>query len=58
MQKAAAMSPMNWGLEDFFSILRRDGGLAMAAPEIMKLLFLAVSLFLWAVYSYRGILSR
>jgi ABC-2 type transport system permease protein len=58
MQKAAAMSPMNWGLEGFFSILLRDGGLAMAAPEIMKLLSLAAGLFLWAVYSYRGILSR
>ena len=58
MQTAAALSPMNWGLEGFFSILLRNGGLADIAPQLVKLLLLAAGLFLLAINSYRKILDR
>lgn len=58
MQTAAAFSPMNWGLEGFFSILLRNGDLGMVAPEIVKLLLLAGGLFLLTLYSYRKILDK
>lgn len=58
MQTAAALSPMNWGLEGFFSILLRDGDFAMVAPQIAKLLLLAGALFMLTLFSYRKLLDK
>ncbi|MES9940076.1 MAG: ABC transporter permease [Candidatus Thiodiazotropha sp. 6PLUC2] len=55
MQQIAALSPMNWALEGFFSILLRQGGWAMVGPEILKLLAFSGCLFLLSLYSYRGL---
>ncbi|MEN8180742.1 MAG: ABC transporter permease, partial [Pseudomonadota bacterium] len=58
MRTAAGFSPMNWGLEGFFSILLRNGDLGAVAPEIAKLLLLAGGLFLLSLNSYRKILEK
>ncbi|MEJ2620005.1 MAG: ABC transporter permease [Candidatus Thiodiazotropha sp.] len=55
MQQIAALSPMNWALEGFFSILLREGGWAMAGPEILKLLAFSGCLFLLSIHSYKGL---
>ncbi|MCG7872937.1 MAG: ABC transporter permease [Candidatus Thiodiazotropha lotti] len=55
MQQIAALSPMNWALEGFFSILLRQGGWAMAGPEILKLLAFSGCLFLLSLHSYKGL---
>ena len=57
MQQIAALSPMNWALEGFFSILLRQGGWAMAGPEILKLLIFSGCLFSLALYSYQGLMD-
>lgn len=41
MQKLAALSPMNWGLEALLAVLLRGGGLANAAPHVLRLLAFA-----------------
>jgi ABC-2 type transport system permease protein len=55
MQQIAALSPMNWALEGFFSILLRQGGWTMAGPEILKLLAFSGCMFLLSLYSYHGL---
>jgi ABC-2 type transport system permease protein len=57
MQQIAGLSPMNWALEGFFSILLRQGGWAMAGPEILKLLAFSGCLFSLSLYSYRGLME-
>jgi ABC-2 type transport system permease protein len=57
MQQVAGLSPMNWALEGFFSILLRQGGWAMAGPEILKLLAFSGCLFSLSLYSYRGLME-
>jgi ABC-2 type transport system permease protein len=37
MQKIAAWSPMNWGLEGLLDVLLRNGDVASVLPEIYKL---------------------
>lgn len=37
MQRIAALSPMNWGLEGLLSVLLRHGGIAEAAPWALRL---------------------
>jgi len=53
MQWAAAVSPMNWGLEGFLTILLRGGEFRDIAPYMGGLLLLAVGFFLLAVVNYR-----
>jgi ABC-2 type transport system permease protein len=55
MQQIAALSPMNWAHEGFFSILLREGGWAMAGPEVLKLLAFSGCLFLLSLNSYKGL---
>jgi len=38
MQTLAALSPMNWGLEALLTVLLRGGGVASAAPLLLRLL--------------------
>jgi len=38
MQKIAALSPMNWGLEGLLDILLRNGNVTSVLPEIYKLI--------------------
>jgi len=45
MQKLAALSPMNWGLEALLTVLLRGGGVAQAAPLVLRLLGFAVLMF-------------
>ena len=56
MQKIAAWSPMNWGLEGLLDVLLRNGDVASVLPEIYKLagfsalmLMLAFALFRWRI---------
>jgi ABC-2 type transport system permease protein len=37
MQSLSACSPMAWGLDGFLDVFLRQGGVAMAAPEALKL---------------------
>jgi ABC-2 type transport system permease protein len=55
MQQIAALSPMNWALEGFFSILLRQGGWAMVAPPFFKLLAFSGCFFLLSLYSYQSL---
>jgi ABC-2 type transport system permease protein len=48
MQKVAALSPMNWGLEALLTVLLRGGGVAQAGPWVLRLLALAVLMFVLA----------
>ncbi|MDJ0808089.1 MAG: ABC transporter permease [Gammaproteobacteria bacterium] len=58
MQATAGLSPMNWGLEGFFSILLRNGDLGMVAPELFKLLSMAGGLFLLTVFFYEKSMDK
>jgi hypothetical protein len=49
---------MNWALEGFFSILLRQGGWAMVAPEIGKLVLLALALFALSIFYYKRLTDR
>jgi ABC-2 type transport system permease protein len=42
MQTLAALSPMNWGLEALLTVLLRGGGVAAAAPLMLRLCAFAV----------------
>jgi ABC-2 type transport system permease protein len=42
MQKVAALSPMNWGLEALLTVLLRGGGVAQAGSLVLRLLAFAV----------------
>ena len=48
MQRLAAISPMNWGLEGLLSVLLRGGGVAAAAPFVLRLLGFAALMLLVA----------
>jgi ABC-2 type transport system permease protein len=52
MQRLAALSPMNWGLEALLTVLLRGGGVAAAAPLLLRLLaFAALMLALaWLIF--------
>ena len=50
MQKVAAWSPMNWGLEALLTVLLRDGDVAGVLPEVVRLAaFSAIMLALAAL---------
>lgn len=53
MQNVAQLSPMNWGLEGFLSILLKQGDLASILPEMVKLIIFALCFFLLAMLFYR-----
>jgi ABC-2 type transport system permease protein len=55
MQQIAVLSPMNWALEGFFSILLRQEGWAVVSPDIFKLLGLSSCLFALALHNYHGL---
>ena len=46
MQKVAAFSPMNWGLEGYLDIILRQSTLNDILPEALKLSVFGVVLFL------------
>ncbi|HTY03132.1 MAG TPA: ABC transporter permease [Rhodocyclaceae bacterium] len=46
MQRIAAYSPMNWGLEGLLDVMLRNGGVAAVLPEAGKLLLFAVLMLL------------
>ena len=48
MQKLAAFSPMNWGLEGLLTVLLRGGGLAGTAPQVLRLIGFAALMLLLA----------
>ncbi len=48
MQTLAALSPMNWGLEALLTVLLRGGGVASAAPLLLRLLGFAALMLLAA----------
>jgi ABC-2 type transport system permease protein len=52
MQTLAALSPMNWGLEALLTVLLRGGGVAAAAPLVLRLAaFAALMLALaWLIF--------
>ena len=52
MQNLARISPMNWGLEGFLSILLRGGNFTDILPEIIKLALLSTVFFTLAIYFY------
>jgi len=53
MQKVAALSPMNWGLEGLLAVLLRGGGLAAAAPHVARLAAFAALMLLLAWLLFR-----
>ena len=47
MQKISVISPLNWGLEGFYTIFLRNGGLADIWPQLLMLLsFSLVAMFI------------
>ncbi|QAB14196.1 ABC transporter permease [Hydrogenovibrio thermophilus] len=58
MQKLAAFSPMNWGLEAFLEILLRQGDFQSVWPYILQLLGLALVLFLAAYWRLQKRLTQ
>jgi ABC-2 type transport system permease protein len=48
MQTIARLSPMNWGLEALLTVLLRGGGVASAAPMMLRLLGFAAVMLLAA----------
>ena len=48
MQTIAALSPMNWGLEALLTVLLRGGGIAQAAPLVLRLAAFAVVMLMAA----------
>lgn len=57
MQNAAALSPMNWGLEGYLTILLRHGNLEAIMPNMTKLLVLASLFFVLALLNYRRVVT-
>ena len=57
MQQAAVFSPMNWGLEGYLTILLRQGDLMAIAPNMIKLLILALVFFVLALMNYRRVVT-
>ena len=53
MQKLAALSPMNWGLEGLLSVLLRGGGIASTAPFVLRLAVFAAAMWLLAWLLFR-----
>lgn len=53
MQRTAAYSPMNWGLEGFLTILLRDGEFHDISRPFAGLLGMAFVFFMLAVINYR-----
>jgi len=52
MQNVARLSPMNWGLDGYLTILLRGGGFVDIVPVMFKLSCLSVVFFSLAIYSY------
>jgi ABC-2 type transport system permease protein len=48
MQRLAALSPMNWGLEGLLDVLLRGAGVAAALPHVLRLLVFAALMLLLA----------
>jgi len=53
MQKIAAYSPMNWGLEGLLDVLLRSGGVASVLPEVGRLAGFAILMLLLAFLLFR-----
>ncbi len=53
MQRVAALSPMNWGLEALLGVLLRGGDLASIWPQVARLLMLAVAMLALAAVLFR-----
>jgi len=53
MQKAAQLSPMNWGLEGYLTILLKQGDFISILPDIVKLALFAVVFFVLALFLYK-----
>lgn len=53
MQRLAELSPMNWGLEAMLTVLLRGGGVASAAPQLLRLLGFAALMLLLAWWLFR-----
>lgn len=51
MQTLSNISPMNWGLQAFYDILLREGGLVAIMPEVgLLLLFSVICIFIAVIY--------
>jgi ABC-2 type transport system permease protein len=57
MQQAASYSPMNWGLDGFLTILLREGQWTDITTNMIKLLALALVLFVLALFNYRRVVA-
>jgi ABC-2 type transport system permease protein len=53
MQRLAAFSPMNWGLEALLAVLLRGGDLAAVAPHAARLAAFAAAMLLLALFLFR-----
>jgi len=53
MQKIAQISPMNWGLEGYLTILLKQGDFISIVPEMAKLIIFASIFFGMAMFLYR-----
>jgi ABC-2 type transport system permease protein len=53
MQRLAEWSPMNWGLEALLDVVLRGGGLASAAPQLLRLALFATLMFGLAILLFR-----
>lgn len=53
MQKIAAYSPMNWGLEGLLDVLLRSGGITSILPEVGRLLGFATLMLALAFMLFR-----
>ncbi|MGO4391102.1 ABC transporter permease [Variovorax sp. M-6] len=53
MQKVAAWSPMNWGLEALLTVLLRGGGVAGVMPEVLRLIAFSAAMLALAALLFR-----
>jgi len=53
MQRVAEWSPMNWGLEGLLVVLLRGGGLAEAAPHVLRLVVFGLAMLALAAWLFR-----
>ncbi len=53
MQNVAKLSPMNWGLEGFLTIMLRHGDFVSVLPEMTRLVVFALIFFMLAIILYR-----
>jgi len=53
MQKLSRISPLNWGLEGFYDVFLRGGGMVEVLPYVSRLLGFFIVMLLIAFYYHK-----